>query len=310
MVKGTASMLATAMLFVGGIVSAGGERSACDDTSEAARKACNAGASDDFWIAVGTCDNLAGVPVRKKCLADAEQARTDAQQECRDQFDARDDLCDQLGQAPYDPLIDPANFRSPGETAANPNPYFPLVPGTTWVYEGAGETITVTVTDRTREIIGVTTTEVHDVVRDEHGEPLEDTLDWYAQDLQGNVWYFGELSQGFENGELASLDGTWRAGVEGAKPGIIMEAAPNAGDVYRQEFALGVAEDAAEVIGTTASEAVPAASCDGDCLLTRDFTPIEPDVEENKYYAKDVGLILEVDPETGERIELVSVSLP
>jgi hypothetical protein len=304
------SMLALTVVF-STAVAAEPTGNACHKTSVAALTACEADGKDDREIAAGICFNVSDAAARQQCIADAKEARLEKGEECRDQFDARESLCDELGQAPYDPVIDPANFHSPQETAAQPNPFFPLVPGTQWVYTGGGEKDTVTVTGNTRVILGVTTTEVHDVVADETSQAtLEDTLDWYAQDLQGNVWYFGELSQQFEDGRLASLEGSWTGGVEGAKPGIIMEAAPKVGDVYRQEFSLGNAEDAAEVLFTTGSETVPAASCNGDCVVTREFSPLEPDVEENKYYKNGVGTILEIDPSTGERTELVSFSSP
>jgi hypothetical protein len=306
MVKEIVSTLTIALLSGQGAGLAA--QNACHQTSDAGRTACEHGAQDDYWIAVGTCDNLSRDAARKRCLADANGTLDEAKNECSDQFAAHEDLCADLGQAPYDPLIKPSNFLSREQTAAHPNPYFPLVPGTQWVYQGGGETITVTVTDETREFLGVTATEVTDVVVDAEGEPVEDTLDWFAQDTSGNVWYFGELSKGFENGELVGIEGSWKAGADGAKPGIIMKAAPAAGNVYRQEFALGTAEDAAEVLSTTGSESVPAASCSGNCVVTRDFTPLEPGVDENKYYAPGVGLILEVDPLTGDRTELVSVS--
>jgi len=164
--------------------------------------------------------------------------------------------------------------------------------------------LTDTVTDEVKEILGVTCAVVHNLVK-ENGEVIEDTEDWYAQDIFGNVWYFGEIAQDFEDGELVSIDGSWKAGVDGAKAGIIMKAAPAVGDVYRQEFSLGNAEDLAEVLSLTGSEVVPAATCNGDCLVTRDFTPLQPDVSEHKYYKPGFGLILEVNPDTGDRVELV-----
>lgn len=147
---------------------------------------------------------------------------------------------------------------------------------------------------------------IRDVVEDD-GEVIEDTKDWYAQDIHGNVWYFGEAVQDFENGELVSIDGSFTAGVNNAKAGIIMKAAPAVGDVYRQEFSLGNAEDAARVLSLTGSAAVPAARCRRDCLVTRDFTPLEPGVFERKFYAPGVGSILEVNPKTGKRLELVEI---
>jgi hypothetical protein len=304
--KPSIAILAAAVLATAGAAGAG--VGACSQTALAARAACRAEAKDDFWIAVGVCNNVSDETARGVCLADAKASQVEAAEECGDQFEARDDLCDALGEAPYDPVIDPSRFLSPAATAADPNPYFPLVPGTKWVYEGPGETITVTITDDTREILGVTAIVVRDIVADEEGTVVEDTLDWYAQDVDGNVWYLGEISQSFEDGELSDIEGTWKSGVDSAKPGIVMEAAPEEGDVYRQEFALGNAEDAAEVLATDASESTPGASCDGDCLVTRDFTPLEPDAEEHKYYAPGIGMILEVDPESGDRTELVSMT--
>jgi hypothetical protein len=134
------------------------------------------------------------------------------------------------------------------------------------------------------------------------------------QDLDGNVWYCGEIARNFESfpddapkeAELVDIDGSWKAGREGAKPGIIMPAAFQIGDVHREEVTLGEAENVAEV---AASEMVPAATCSGDCLVTRNFTPLQPGVEELKYYAPEVGLFLEVDGD-GNRVELVEFSQP
>jgi hypothetical protein len=119
-------------------------------------------------------------------------------------------------------------------------------------------------------------------------------------------WYFGEIARNYDNGDLANLDGSWRAGVDGAQPGIVMRARPRVGEVYRQEFRLGDAEDLAQVLSLSGNAAVPAASC-GDCVVTREFTPLEPDLVERKFYAPGIGLILEVDLETGERVERVEI---
>jgi hypothetical protein len=141
---------------------------------------------------------------------------------------------------------------------------------------------------------------------------IEDTNDWYAQDLAGNVWYFGEIAQEFEDGELVSLEGSWKAGSDHAKPGYIMVFDPQEGDYYRQEFALGDAEDMGEVISRDEKAVtVPfGGTYEDDVLETKDFTPIEPDAFEYKYYAPEVGLILEKDPETGDRVELVNKTRP
>ena len=283
----------------------------CSRTSNAAKIACLHEAKDDFWIARGKCNNLSEFSARQACRAAAALVKKEDFQSCREQFSARQDVCDLLGQAPYDPIVNPANFVDPAQIGitVTPNPYFPLVAGTTRTYSGGGQTITVTVTGLTKVIQGVTCRVVRDVVEEE-GLVIEDTEDWFAQDLQGNVWYFGEIAQDFVDGELVSIEGSWKAGVDGAKPGIIMKAAPQVGETYRQEFSLGNAEDLATVLSVTASETVPFTSCTGTCVQTADFTPLDPGVVEHKYFAPGVGLILEIDLETGTRTELISVVTP
>lgn len=297
----------------------------CSKQAKAAFKACKSEVKDDYFIAVGNCYNLPTNAEIKECIQDAKEEKEEAKEECEDQLDGRIELfCEVLGQDPYNPVIDPANFVDPATItngAGNVNPYFPLAVGNVWEYQGAGETITVTVTANTVEILGVTCREVTDVV-EVGGEVIEDTKDWYAQDTDGNVWYFGEFSVereecDEESGELCEGlygdDGSWQAGFEGAKPGIIMFADPSAevGTVFRQEFALGDAEDGGEVISfDDVSVTVTYGTFDTDVLQTWDFTPIEPDVGEYKYYAPNVGLIKEEAFEegiaTGEVVELTN----
>lgn len=174
------------------------------------------------------------------------------------------------------------------------NPYFPLKPGTTFIYRGETDGTptkdVMTVTHQTKEILGVTTTVVHDQVYEE-GVLTEDTLDWYAQDKQGNVWYFGEDTKELdENGNVISTEGSWQAGVNGAQPGIVMLAHPQKADKYQQEFAADVAEDMAQVLGFKNSLCVPY-GCFKHVLVTKEWSPLEPGVVENKYYAKGVGFI-------------------
>lgn len=300
------SSTALCLLLFGGTADAGGF-DYCAETARAQKKACDFERKDDFWNAAGRCLN-SGERLRA-CLVDSLEERRDAREECGDRLAARLELCDEFGPGPFAPDIDPAGFLSPAEIAAAPNPFFPLVPGTVYTYQGGAEKITVTVTAETKNIFGVTCLVVNDVV-EEDGEVIEDTDDWYAQDIHGNVWYFGEIAMNFKGGELTDLEGSWKAGVDGAAPGIIMPASPVVGVVYRQEFLLGDAEDVAEVLSLAGTATVPApgASCAGSCLVTADWIPIEPDVTEYKYYAPGIGPVLEVNPETGERVELVSVS--
>ena len=207
--------------------------------------------------------------------------------------------------ADFNPQIDPADFVEGVD-----NPFFPLVPQTTYIYEGTSDGVTerivVQVTNQTREVMGVTTTVVRDRVW-EDGELVEDTYDWYAQDVDGNVWYFGEDSSEIEDGEVINKDGSWEAGVDGALPGIIMWADPEVGASYRQEYYAGEAEDMAEVLSLNAAESV--AMGDFDALLqTNEWTPLEPGIAEHKFYAEGIGVVLELKVAGGEgRIELIDM---
>jgi hypothetical protein len=189
------------------------------------------------------------------------------------------------------PPPDPANFVSVID-----NPYFPLEPGTTFIYrgesEGAPRRDVMTVTSDTK-VIQVTTTVVHHLSY-EDCVLIEETLDWYTQDRDGKVWYFGENTKELdENGNVISTQGSWHAGVDGAKPGIIMLAHPTKGKRYQQEVAPGVAEDMAQVIGYKASFGVPY-KCFKNVLVIKEWTPLERGVVEHKYYAQGVGFIYSV----------------
>jgi hypothetical protein len=210
------------------------------------------------------------------------------------------------GTGEYSSAVNPADFVDNIN-----NPYFPLVPGTTFFYEGESEDETIRtelfVTSETRVVMGVNTTIVRDRVW-EDDELVEETFDWYAQDKDGNVWYFGEESKDFENGRLVSTQGSWEAGVNGAQPGILMEGKPQVGDVYRQEYLMGEAEDMAEVLALNESVSVEYGSFE-NCLRTKEWTPLEPENEENKYYAAGIGLLLEMKTKGGsERLELVKIT--
>ena len=182
----------------------------------------------------------------------------------------------------------------------------PLIP-TEVRTEGVPTRDVTTVTSDTKVILGVTTIVVHDQAY-EDGVLVEDTFDWYAQDKDGNVWYFGEDTKELdENGNVISTEGSWEAGVDGAEPGIIMEANPKKGDKYQQEFAPDVAEDMAQVIGFEDSFCVPY-GCFEDVLVTKEWTPLEKGVVENKYYAQGVGFLSAVMVKGGdEQTELVRV---
>jgi hypothetical protein len=201
--------------------------------------------------------------------------------------------------------LDPADF-----VARIDNEYWPMLPGSRWVYretdgEGNEQQVEVTVTDETKTILGIEATVVHDVVS-EGGELVEDTDDWYAQDTWGNVWYLGEQTVEYEEGEPVTTAGSWEAGVDGAQAGVIMPGHPEVGLAYRQEYYEGEAEDAGEILSLDEQAEVPFGSF-GEVLMTYDYTPLDPDAQEHKYYAKGIGPVLVIAlPEGSGREELLS----
>lgn len=206
----------------------------------------------------------------------------------------------------YDPKINPKDFV---ETVDNE--YFTLTPGKRFVYEGESEEgterIEVTVTSKTKKVMGVITTVVRDTVWLE-GELAEDTYDWFAQDKEGNVWYLGEDSKEYKKGKVVSNEGSWEAGVDGAKPGIVMPANPKVGDSYRQEYYKGEAEDMGDIVAFGEKVTVPYGTYE-NCLKTRDWSKIETDQNEYKYYSSDVGfVILEKEVEGKEKVELIDIT--
>ena len=185
-------------------------------------------------------------------------------------------------------VFDKSNFSNPLEIS---NKYFPLKSGITMIYEGkSGDEPTrdvFVVTNDTKDIMGITTR----VVRDDayvNGEHEETTNDWFAQDDQGNVWYVGEYTTDLSN--KGSHEGSWEAGMKGAKAGIVMEANPNVDDTYNQEFLKGVAEDKGTILSLDEKVTVPYGIF-SNVLKTKDFSALEPDIVENKYYAQNIGQI-------------------
>jgi hypothetical protein len=203
----------------------------------------------------------------------------------------------------YAPAIDPADFVD-----AIDNPYLPFTPGSRWVYQGVTdqgleETVVEVLEDR-RDIQGISAVVVRDTVSLD-GVVIEDTYDWLAQDADGNVWYLGEDSTSFECGEPPSTQGSWEYGVDGALPGIVMPAVPEAGFAYRQEYFEGEAEDLGRIEEVGVGRTIGLGDYD-DVVVTTDWNPLEPDVVEQKWYARDVGLIYEAHVAGGdETAELV-----
>jgi len=203
------------------------------------------------------------------------------------------------------PKFEPAAFATPGVT----HPLFPLQPGTVFVYaqteDGRRGIDSLVVTANTETVAGVRAVVVHDkTLRD--GIVREDTFDWYATDTSGAVWYLGENTRAYQAGHAVSAAGSWRAGQARATAGLIMPAHPRVGDVYRQEFRPGVAEDLARVLSVDDSVSVPMGRF-AHCVTTEDWSPLEPAVREHKSYCPGVGLVRESTVTGGtERVELIT----
>jgi hypothetical protein len=194
------------------------------------------------------------------------------------------------------------------------NAWFPLIPGSVYRYRGVKDgqpsREVMTVTHRTRTIDGARTVAVSDLLY-LRGRLEERTTDYYTQDRDGNVWYFGEDTAELDrNGDVKDTSGSWLAGKDGAKPGIFMYATPRAGQSARQEFLKGEAEDHFQVLRLGEHVTVPFKHV-GNALLTKEWTPLEPGVLDHKFYARGIGTVLEQTVEGGdERNELVSFSGP
>jgi hypothetical protein len=205
---------------------------------------------------------------------------------------------------------EPVHLNPAAFTTRITNPYWPMKPGSRWVYretdaEGTKQRVVVTVTNRTKKIAnGVTARVVHDVVT-EGGKLVEVTDDWYAQDNRGNIWYLGEATTEYENGKPKTTAGSFEAGVDGAQAGVIMPAKPRPGLRYRQEYYKGEAEDKARIMSLREKAEVPAGYYKR-VLMTRDVNPLSPRGLEYKFYARGVGPVLAVSVSGGsDREELV-----
>jgi len=203
----------------------------------------------------------------------------------------------------YAPIVKAADF-----VAVIDNPYLPLSAGASWHFVDGDTTIDVEVLEETRTVAGVTVTVVRDRVRTA-GVIDEDTLDFFAQDRTGNVWYFGEEVTNYRDGKELDHEGSWVAGRGGAQPGIVMPAQPRPGDAFRQEFDPGEAEDMFEIVELDAEVSTPSGDY-SDALKTRDWTPLEPDVVEEKFYVAGIGPVAAMKVQGGTGRELLESYVP
>ncbi len=207
----------------------------------------------------------------------------------------------------YQPDVSASKFNASTNLS---NPLLPFAAGKTYIFEGQTaeglERIEVKRKPETKTILGIECIVVNDRVW-LNGVLIEDTDDWYAQDNDGNVWYFGEAVKNYKpDGTFKDTRGSWEAGKDGAKPGIVMLANPQPGMKYRQEYYFNEAEDEAEVLDTGLTVSCPYGTFT-DCLKTRDFTALEPDLNENKYYAPGIGVVKEVNLTDNETIQLIEI---
>jgi len=331
------SALLAGVLALGATAARAGFPTPCERTAMRAHRACIIDTWEEYNLTVANCITIADHEARQECVVVAGETRVEDREDCEEIREARVDLCDVLGEFRYDPapLVDPANtFVHPDEIPDTypANPWLSLEEGRVSVIGSEDEVVVILNTDETREIQGVECRIVAEVAMeiaedddDEEGfeieyVPVEVTYDFFAQTLSGDVVYCGENTVEYEEGFPVSTDGTFIAGLEFAKSGYVVRAAPAEGDADRQEFLLEDAEDYViyQNPGATPAEdlggEVEGFECDGDCLQTLESTPIDAGTIELKYYLSGVGFVLavpfEADDEgelewTGEREELL-----
>jgi len=301
---------------------------ACTTHAMLLRRACLADLKDDYLVHLADCVYVTAEADERDCRADARDEAAEKADECAEVYDARLDICDQVGQERFAPEFDPADFVDPDDIgdSVEPNPYWPLGAGHTHVIVADGEVTVVAATDEVREVGGLPCRVVRDLVfeegEDDDGnteyEPIEITRDWYAQHVDGDVVYCGENTYEIEDGLIDSIDGSFANGTDRARAGWLVRAAPVPGEGDRQEMASDEAEDFVRYESLTAGpseeEGGDSASfpCNGQCLQTFEINPRDPGQAEHKYYLPGTGFVLATaldengDP-TGEREEVTCI---
>jgi len=302
-----------------------GYATVCEKSADKMFRSCRFEIDEEYFATTAKCLNQVDPdePSRRECQKRARETYLEDSKGCRDQREARKDICELLGEDRYGPegLLDSENFVAEPDDS---NPFFSLKPGHTYVAiagEDYEETIVVTVTDEVREVLGVNCRLVVDIVlimEEDELVPVEVTDDYYAQAKNGDIHYCGEVARNFEAGALNNLDGSFEAGRDLAKSGILIKAQPISGDAHRQEYLLGEAEDVIRyVAGVDNPTSVGYGEggenfkfpCDKDCVKTEEFIPPEPGIGEFKYFKAGTGFVLGVALEegvpTGERDEVI-----
>jgi hypothetical protein len=300
------------------------DRGYCTATAKLVFSACGFEARDDLMLAKAKCINVSDARDRAQCLTDARDAHKEKGASCRAQLEGRRAACAVLGEGRYDPPFTPDRFDSNFRQLSNPNPYFPLGIGNRWVFLGEGERNVLEVTQETKRIEDVTCVVLRDLVY-EDGRLREATDGWYAAGRDGSTWYCGEEVKDYASfdgdvprrPELISISGSFKHGVNGDKAGLIMPARPRVGQVYLEEFSLGNAEDVSEILsasyafgaGGALDHMVPRdlalrLCSNRDCVVTKNYSLLEPGSYALKYYARGIGFFLETKPLEGKRLQL------
>lgn len=298
----------------------------CSATATTINRSCGYEVLDDFYKQRAICINLGETAERNECFNGATEARAEGLAQCNAQLAARRAACQLLGEARYDPEVEPINFDKNFANPSNPNPYFPIKIGNRWEHRSAnGERAVLEILNHTKLIEEITCVVGRDQVF-QNGELVEDTDDWFALARNGDVFYCGEEVKDYESfdgdrprkPELISRDGSFKHDRDGDVGGTLFLGRPVRGAVYRQEFSIANAEDMAEVLSTnyrygvnaTLDRGVPQQLanlfCAGDCIVTKEYSAIEPDKFALKYYARGVGFIIETKSNSDEVLQLTN----
>ena len=300
---------------------------ACSAHARLLRRACFADRMDDLLVHRADCVYVTPEGEEQKCRADARTEAREKTEECEDVYQARLDLCDLVGEERFDIEFDPSEFVDPDDigNGVDPNPYWPLTAGHTYVIIADGEVNVVTATDEVRDVGGLPCRVIRDLVfeegEDDEGnieyEGVEVTQDWYAQNVDGDVIYCGENTYEIEDGLIDNTDGSFANGTDRAKAGFLIRRFPVVGEADRQEMATDEAEDFVKYVSLATSPSddeggdVAAYPCNGACLQTFELNPRDPGEAEHKYYLTGTGFVLAAKLEdgepTGEREEVTCI---
>jgi hypothetical protein len=276
---------------------------ACSWIADALKMRATENAKAEFWKEVALAMNDPEADLMD-AATDAWERMQDRQAAASDVRAARARVCSDVGNGPYHPELEPSQFSS-----AVTNPWMPMPEGRVLVYDKRTvhglERIEVRCTRGTVEIAGIACTTLHSA-RTVDGVLVEESLEYFAQHANGDVWFLGESAREYEDGFLVSIDGSWRAGSDGAQPGVVMTGNPVVGEVCRAAYVMDEDEDLIKVVSLNET-VMTAHGTYHNCVVIDEWSPLEPGELDRKSFAPGIGLVLEVDLVTGERRELTAI---